>query len=271
MSTRLRLALLICDTPIPNVLEREGNYHQVYGSYLRRSLDVFQEESGEKINFQLDGYDVRFKEEYPNLDDYDGIVITGSAASAYERIPWIEKLVGFMSSALKTHPHINVIAICFGHQIVARALGGECTYNGGQWEAGIYAIDLNDTGKQLFGANTINIQQMHRDHVPTLPDNFNGSPIQQLGSTSSTPNQGYALYRQGKDASKPGSIQVFSVQGHPEFTQRIVEAIVEARGPTGTGSMDQEVATESKDRAGWKNDGDTVIGKVIWNVLSAKA
>ena len=80
MDTKLRLALLICDKPIPNVLEHEGDYNVVYGSYLRRSLDVYQKESNRKIDFQLDGYEVRFKEEYPNLDDYDGIVITGSGS-----------------------------------------------------------------------------------------------------------------------------------------------------------------------------------------------
>jgi len=271
MSTKLRLALLICDKPIPNVLEHEGDYNIVYGTYLRRSLDMYQQESDQKIDFQLDGYEVRFKEEYPNLDDYDGIVITGSAASAYESIPWIDKLVAFVSSALKTHPNINVVAICFGHQIVARALGGECTLNGGQWEAGIYSIDLNETGKELFGASTINIQQMHRDHVPTIPSTFNGSTIKQLGSTTSTPNQGYVMYRPSQDTSKSGAIQVFSVQGHPEFTQRIVEAIIEARGPAGTGLMNAEVAAESKERASWRNDGDTIIGKVVWDVLSSKA
>jgi len=79
------------------------------------------------------------------------------------------------------------------------------------------------------------------------------------------------MYRPSKDTNKPGAIQVFSVQGHPEFTQRIVEAVVEARGPTGTGLMSAEVAAESKERASWRNDGDTVIGKVVWDVLSSKA
>lgn len=116
-----------------------------------------------------------------------------------------------------------------------------------------------------------NIQQMHRDHVPTIPASFNGSRIEQLGSTPFTPNQGYVLYRQSKDGVDKKSIQVFSVQGHPEFTQRIVEAVVEARGPNGTGLMSPEVAEEGGKRAGWRNDGDTVIGKVIWNVLTAEA
>jgi hypothetical protein len=83
MATKLRLALLICDTPIPNVLQHEGDYYKVYGNYLQRSLDVYQKDNKEKIEYQLDGYDVRFKEEYPNLDNYDGIVITGSGESSH--------------------------------------------------------------------------------------------------------------------------------------------------------------------------------------------
>lgn len=78
MTTKLRLALLVCDTPIPGVLERDGDYNKVYGDYLRRSLNVYKKEGDKDVDFQLDGFDVRFKEEYPNLDEYDGIVITGS-------------------------------------------------------------------------------------------------------------------------------------------------------------------------------------------------
>ena len=116
---------------------------------------------------------------------------------------------------------------------------------------------------------------MHRDHVPTVPDTFQDSSITLLGSTPSTPNQGYLLYRPSKKddqpLSKSKSIQVFSVQGHPEFTQKIIESLVEARGPNGNGAMNAEVANESRERAAWRNDGDTVVGKVIWDVLSSKA
>lgn len=43
------------------------------------------------------------------------------------------------------------IGICFGHQIISRALGGECVPNGGIWELGPTPIHLTDIGKQLFG------------------------------------------------------------------------------------------------------------------------
>ena len=45
--------------------------------------------------------------------------------------------------------------ICFGHQIVARALGGECVPNGGNWEVGLTKIDLTETGKKLFGVSEL--------------------------------------------------------------------------------------------------------------------
>lgn len=41
--------------------------------------------------------------------------------------------------------------ICFGHQIISCALGGECLPNGGVWEIGPTQIQLTDIGKQLFG------------------------------------------------------------------------------------------------------------------------
>lgn len=116
-----------------------------------------------------------------------------------------------------------------------------------------------------------NIQQMHRDHVPSIPEEYNGSKIALIGSTPLTPNQGYVLYRPTEKKLSSKSIQVLAVQGHPEFTERIVSAIVDARGPQGNGVMSADVVAEGKDRARWRNDGDTVIGKAVWEVLSAKS
>ena len=78
-STHLRLALLVCDKPVPNVLKTEGDYLAIYGRWLHRTLDNYKKDgSRDALDFTLDGYDVVNKREYPTLDDYDGIVITGS-------------------------------------------------------------------------------------------------------------------------------------------------------------------------------------------------
>jgi hypothetical protein len=45
--------------------------------------------------------------------------------------------------------------ICFGHQIVARAVGGECVPNSGKWEIGTTHVDLSPIGQSLFGSPTL--------------------------------------------------------------------------------------------------------------------
>jgi hypothetical protein len=101
-SRLLRLALLKCDTPHERLLVTHGDYLDIFRDYLTRSIDVYNrnlepaeagspglgisesiddEEGGEKIEFELDGYDVVYKMEYPDLKKYDGVVLTGSGES----------------------------------------------------------------------------------------------------------------------------------------------------------------------------------------------
>ncbi len=63
------------------------------------------------------------------------------------------KIIG--PSSLLNPPYIyrkySITGICFGHQVVARALGGECVPNGGKWEAAITQVALTDLGQRIFG------------------------------------------------------------------------------------------------------------------------
>lgn len=182
--------------------------------------------------------------------------------------------------------------ICFGHQIISRALGCECVPNGGRWEVGITPVDLTDVGRQLFGTPLLvcqsplleirythdksfpvqqNIQQMHRDHIPEVPKSCH-----LLGSTSVTYNQGFIRLHPSSQPSSLGpssidlkDIQIFTVQGHPEFTKRIGSTIVDARAATGV--VDKETAEGARSRADWPNHGVDKIGKVIWGIMAAKA
>jgi hypothetical protein len=71
-SKHIRIALLLCDTPIPAVVSAHGNYHVIFGDLLKASLP-------ENTTFTLDPYDVVHKQEYPPDDaQYDGILMTGS-------------------------------------------------------------------------------------------------------------------------------------------------------------------------------------------------
>lgn len=72
----IRLALLVCDTPIPPVLEEYGDYHKIYERWLRKTSPIDSE-------FTLDAFDVK-KMEYPPKDvKYDGVILTGAGKRIY--------------------------------------------------------------------------------------------------------------------------------------------------------------------------------------------
>lgn len=68
--------------------------------------------------------------------------------------PWIVKLTEFVQKVLLEQDRIRVAGICFGHQIVGRALGGVCDRNEKGWEISITEVNLSEIGKGLFGRNS---------------------------------------------------------------------------------------------------------------------
>jgi hypothetical protein len=126
-----RLALLVCDTPIPAVVKDHGEYPVIFNRLFRKSLP-------DGLDFALDSYDVRCAMEYPTegvLDTYNGIIITGSgerrlhsrieklivyrlpsAASAYEDAEWINKLVSWVADVAVHRSRIKIIGV-YGVQL----------------------------------------------------------------------------------------------------------------------------------------------------------
>ena len=81
ISTRrpIKLALLLCDTPVPAVVKEYGTYLDIFRSQLQLS------NPDDQFPFTLDGFDVVEAQEYPNLDDgegYRGVLISGSGVFA---------------------------------------------------------------------------------------------------------------------------------------------------------------------------------------------
>jgi len=138
--------------------------------------------------------------------DADAWLVTGSRHGAYEDHDWIpplEDLIRAIHAAAKP-----LIGICFGHQIVAQALGGRVEKFVGGWAVGRRAYRV--------GGREIALNAWHQDQVVALPP---GATV--LGSNEFTCNAMLAI-----------GPRVLTLQPHPEFPAGVVELLIEHRSRT---------------------------------------
>lgn len=159
----------------------------------------------------LDGHGFRFRTfrvvdmEFPaSPRDCDGWLITGSRHGVYEDLPFIKPLEQFIRDAFAAN--VPVAGICFGHQIMAQALGGKVEKFGGGWSAGPTEYD--------FGGKTVVMNAWHQDQVTTAPPG-----AQTIASSPFCQYAGFAYDDRG-----------LSVQAHPEFSDGFVEGLIDTRG-----------------------------------------
>lgn len=154
-SLPLRIAILECDTPLPGTVSKYGGYGGVFTSLLKSGADALSYPGlSSSSGLALSIYDVVSSEKYPNLADIDAILITGSRYNSFDNDPWIVRLVEFTARVLKQR-RVRIIGVCFGHQIVARAMGVKLGRNAEGWEASVTAVDLTKKGQEIFGQNSL--------------------------------------------------------------------------------------------------------------------
>lgn len=71
-------------------------------------------------------------------------------ANAFDNTPWIINLTEFTRKILEEQSHVRVIGVCFGHQIIGRALGANVVRNTNGWEASVTPVHLSSRGQELF-------------------------------------------------------------------------------------------------------------------------
>ena len=170
---------------------------------------------------RIDVFAVVDGETPPSVDACDAWLITGSKHGVYDDLPWIEPLKAFLRKAYAAERPL--IGVCFGHQIMAEALGGRAEKSAKGWGLGrsSYQIDVDDPA--WFGAlapaeaETLQLHAIHQDQVVAAPPGSRviaHSPFCEIAALAYGP------------AAAPRAI---SIQPHPEFDAALLRALIDMR------------------------------------------
>jgi GMP synthase-like glutamine amidotransferase len=113
-------------------------------------------------------------EPLPNPDILQAILITGSPAGVYDKLDWIAPLEDFVRSAYASQ--IPMVGVCFGHQLMAQALGGIVQKSDKGWGIGRHVYDIAP-GNGVIEGERIAIAASHQDQVIAPPPGARTIPV----------------------------------------------------------------------------------------------
>lgn len=184
-------------------------------------------------------------QDIPDIENLEALLITGSSFSVYDEIPWKQPLVQLIRTAYARN--LPMVGVCFGHQIIADALGGTVQKARQGWGLGRHVYTVLP-GNGLIEGESLAISCSHQDQVLVAPEEATAVLFSDF-----TPNAGL-LYANGT---------TFTVQPHAEFERDYAYALCEMR----QGIATDEVVRKGKESLDLPLDHD-VLGRVITRFLT---
>ena len=195
------IGILECGHVRKQFVEEHGQYPQMFSDLLKTVAP--------SLTFAT--YDVEHDQWPTHMDECQAYLITGSPHGVNDGFPWIAKLETFIRALHAKQK--KLIGICFGHQLIAKALGGRVIRAPNGWGVGMSQNHIIVQKPWM----TPNIQQFnllnsHQDQVVELPDH-----AEVLASNDFCP---IYMCQMG---------ECLTIQGHPEFSKAYSKALIEMR------------------------------------------
>lgn len=230
----MRIGLLLCEHVDSTLIEvAGGDYDILYRDFLQRA----------DPNLEVIPYDVINGEFPADPSECDAWVITGSRYDAFADTPWIAELREFVRRI--DEQEARLAGICFGHQVIAEALGGKVE-RAGQWKVGPQVLKM--TPQPWFEGGELSISGMHQDVVTGLPP---GAEVIAEGTTSAIPS-----FRVGE--------HILGIQDHPEYERPFMEALVDHRD---SAVLLADVAEDARRRLREMPTDGATVGRWVVNFL----
>jgi len=193
----MKLAILETGRPPGTLAEEFGDYPAMVSAMLGDGFDI-------------ETFDVATGQLPRSPTNDQAYLITGSPAGVYDPLPWIEPLSEFIRAASNS----KMVGVCFGHQIMAEALGGAVEKSDKGWGIGLQQYAIDRVGPWMQQVPSIAVPASHQDQIVVQPPN-----TEVVASSPFTPYAALAW------TDRPA----ISFQFHPEFTPAYAKALIALR------------------------------------------
>ncbi len=200
-SNRLNIGILKCHRVPEHFASTHGDYPEMIAKML-----LLEDSS---LSFTI--YNAEQGELPASVHECDAYMITGSRHGVNDEFVWITKLEEFIRQL-----HVakkKLIGICFGHQLIAKALGGQVERSSNGWGVGISKNKIEQLRPWMVpSCQTFNLIMSHQDQVTRLPAN--------------------AVILASNDRCPFYMLQIdnnLTIQGHPELSKEYMYDLIESR------------------------------------------